>query len=69
MLSEYFIPKSTIELGFIDPRRLSGLPAVTPNKILLLRCIHHFQSDLMNNMDHMCKSGTKPSSMILSQTK
>ena len=23
-------------------------------KRLLLRCIHHFKSDLINNMDHMC---------------
>ena len=38
-------------------------------KILLLRCIHHFKSDLINNMDHMRISGTKPSSVILSQTK
>ena len=38
-------------------------------KRLLLRCIHHFNSDLINNMDHMRISGTKPSSVILSQTK
>ena len=38
-------------------------------KRLLLRCIHHFKSDLINNMDHMRISGTKPSSVILSQTK
>ena len=28
-------------------------------KRLLLRCIHHFKSDLINNMDHMRISGTK----------
>ena len=28
-------------------------------KRLLLRCIHHFQSDLINIMDHMCISGTE----------
>ena len=28
-------------------------------KILLLRCIHHSKSDLINNMDHMRISGTK----------
>ena len=38
-------------------------------KRLLLRCIHHFKSDLINNMDHMRISGTEPSSVILSQTK
>ena len=27
-------------------------------KRLLLRCIHHFKSDLINNMDHMRISGT-----------
>ena len=37
-------------------------------KRLLLRCIHHFKSDLINNMDHMRISGTEPSSVILSQT-
>ena len=36
---------------------------------LLLRCIHHFKSDLINNMDHMRISGTEPSSVVLSQTK
>ena len=30
--------------------------------------VHHFQSDLINNMDHMCSSGTETSSVILSQT-
>ena len=27
-------------------------------KILLLICIHHFDSDVINNMDHMRISGT-----------
>ena len=36
-------------------------------KRLLLRCIHHFKSDWINNMDHMRISGTEPSSVILSQ--
>ena len=36
---------------------------------LLLSCIHHFKSDLINNMDHMRISGTEPSSVILSQKK
>ena len=38
-------------------------------KRLLLRCKHHFKSDLINNMDHMRISGNEPSSEILSQTK
>ena len=36
---------------------------------LLLRCLHHFKSDLINNKYHMRISGTKPSSVIHSQTK
>ena len=28
-------------------------------KRLLLRCIHHFKPDLINNMDHMRISGTE----------
>ena len=39
------------------------------NKKLLLRCIHHFKSDLINNMDHMRFSGDESSSVILDQTK
>ena len=38
-------------------------------KRLLLRCVQHFKSDLINNVDHMRISGTEPSSVILSQTK
>ena len=37
-------------------------------KRLLLRCIQYFQSDLINNIDHMRISATDPSSVILSQT-
>ena len=33
-------------------------------KRLLLRCIHHFKSDLIYNMDHMRISGNEPSSVI-----
>ena len=46
----------------------SGTPAVTLTKYvlyqerLLLRCIHHFNLDSINNMDHMRISGTEPSS-------
>ena len=36
---------------------------------LLLKCIHYFDWELINNMDHMRISGTEPSSVILSQTK
>ena len=38
-------------------------------KRILLRRIHNFKSDLINYMDHMHISGTKPSSVILSQNK
>ena len=38
-------------------------------KRLLFRWIHHFKSDLINNMDYMRISGNEPSSVILSQTK
>ena len=54
---------------------LSGPLAVTLTKKLkdkkrfLLWSIHHFNSDLINNMDHMRISGTEPSSVILSQNK
>ena len=34
-------------------------------KRLLLRCIHHFKSDLINNMTHMHFSGNETSSMFL----
>ena len=34
---------------------------------LLLRCIHHLKSDLINNMDYMRISGTEPLSVITSQ--
>ena len=67
--------KSTVELGYMCPRVLFGPPAVTVTKkmkfkkILLLRCIHHFKSDIIiNKMDHIRLSGTEPSSVILSQT-
>ena len=36
-------------------------------KRFLLRCIHHFKSDLIYNMDHMRISGNEPSSVILSK--
>ena len=36
---------------------------------VLLRCIHHFQSDFINDMGHTRISGTEPSSVILSERK
>ena len=42
---------------------------VNTKKRLLRISIHHFKSDLINNMDHMRILGTEPSSVILSQTK
>ena len=36
-------------------------------KRLLLRCKHHFESYLINDMDHI--SGIEPSTVILCQTK
>ena len=38
-------------------------------KRLILRCIHHFKSHLINDMNHRRISGTEPSSVILSQRK
>ena len=38
-------------------------------KKIRIRCIYHFKSDFITNMDHMRISGTEPSSVILSQTK
>ena len=54
-------PKSIIEIGYMCPRGLIGPPAVLLTKYLkyksrlLLTCIHHSKSDLMNNMDDMHK--------------
>ena len=66
----------------VDSRTWLHVPSGTPwstssdthqvveiKKRLVLRCIHHFKSDLINDMDHMRISGTKPSSVILSQRK
>ena len=47
----------------------ASLKVMNLKKGLLLRCIHHFESDLIHNMDHMHISGTEHSSVILSQTK
>ena len=62
-------PKSTEEYGYMCPRGLDGPPAVTLTKKLiykkrlLLRCIHHFKSDLINDMVNKDISGTERSSM------
>ena len=67
--------KLIVELGYMCPRGLTGPPALTLTKklkykqILLPRCIHHFKSDEINNIDHMRISGTEASSVILSQKK
>ena len=66
----------------VDRRTWLHVPSGTPwstssdthqvveiKKRLLLRCKHHFKSDLINDMDHMRISGTEPSSVILSQRK
>ena len=63
----------------VDRRTWLHVPSGTPwstsgdtqqvveiKKRLLSRCIHHFKSDLINDIDHMRISGTKPSSVILS---
>ena len=38
-------------------------------KKLLLRCLYHFKSDFINNIDHVRISENEPSSVMLSQTK
>ena len=43
--------------------------AVEMKKILLLKCMHHLQTALINNMDHMRISGTEPSAVNLSQSR
>ena len=58
--------KSTAELGYMCTRGLTG-PGVTLTKWLkykkrlLLRCMNHFKSDSITNMDHMRISVTEPS--------
>ena len=67
--------KSTIEFDYMCPRGRLGPPALTFTKQLkyeqrlLLRCIHHFKSDVVYNMDHMRISGIEPSPVILIQRK
>ena len=73
MLSKHFESTEVDRRTWLHvPQGLFGPPAVTLTKQLkfkkrlLQRCIHHFKSDLINNMHHMRISGTEPSSVILS---
>ena len=50
-------------------RDISKFYASWLKKRLLLRCIHHFKSDLINDMDHTRIPGNEPSSLILNQIK
>ena len=59
------IEDSVLETG--HARLYVCLLSIQYKKRLLLRCIHHFESDLINNMDHMRILGTEPSSVVLSQ--
>ena len=56
-LFQYFWPKLSIYW-------IANVTKVTSNMVykkrLLLRYIHHFKSDLINNMDHMFDSGNEP---------
>ena len=65
--------KVAYEVNVIIPIAATTLKTIANyylyKKRLLLRCIHHFKSDLINNMDHMRISGTEPSSVILSKKK
>ena len=58
------------ESTIVDHRTwLHGPPAVTLNKLLRYKketsakIIHHFKSDLINNIDHMRISGIEPYSL------
>ena len=46
-----------------------GCPGENPiteyKKRLLLRCIHHFKSDVINNMDHLRILGTEPVILVI----
>ena len=66
-------PKSTVELGYMWPSGTHWSNSSDTHQVVeiqkenLPRCIHHFKSDLINNMDHMRISGNEPSSVVLSQ--
>ena len=65
--------------GCVKGRKIKGLDVCDKVEIwrfkmiyqkrLLLRCLHHFISDSINNMDHMRISGIETSSVILIQRK
>ena len=55
-------------VNILSPKRNDTSKILKFKKRHLLRCIHHFKSDSINDMDHMRISGTEPSSVILSQT-
>ena len=49
--------------GLMFPRRAGQSALLQEYKMrLLLRCIQHFKTDLINNVDHMRISSTEPSS-------
>ena len=58
-----------IENEYLILRNKNSYLLLELKKGLLLRCIHHFKSDLINYMDQGRISGTEPSSVILSQRK
>ena len=57
------VPSGTLWSISSDNRRVVEIAKI------ILQCIHHFKSDLINSMDHMRISSTGPSSVILSKTK
>ena len=51
-----------IENEYLMLRNKNSYLLLELKKRLLLRCIHHSKSDLINDMDHGRISGTEPSS-------
>ena len=69
-IKEALLLQKQIKLNYICLKSISQKRAEKSSEIqkeTLPRCIHHFKSDLINNMDHMRISGTEPSSVVLSQ--
>ena len=58
-----------IDLDDFNNFKLKFLSLVWYIGSLLLRCIHHFKSDFINNVYHTSISGYEPSSVILGQPK
>ena len=56
-------------ISWVSMQNMKSSSHLNYDKRLLLWCLHHPKSDLINNMDHMRISGTEPSSVIPSQTK